>query len=146
MVTVIIARETAPGNIRKGRAVLGAMMLVAPAAAALLAATPAAQAASRIAGSAAADPAPIAGLVVVCTPGDCYPAASTFECAPGHSYGSSGVTVSGMEVLNGCSYRIWLDQYADGSGYSLCIKADSSTGALHRNYKRLYMSGSQPAC
>ena len=50
-----------------------------------------------------------------------------------------------MEVLNGCSYRIWLDQYANGSGYSLCIKADSSTGALHRNYKRLYMSGSQPA-
>jgi hypothetical protein len=144
---VIIARETAPGNIRKGSAVLGAMMLVAPAAAALLAATPAAQAASRTAGSpAAADPAPIAGLVVVCTPGDCFPAASTFECAPGHSYGSSGVTVSGMEVLNGCSYRIWLDQDADGSGYSLCIKADSSTGALHRNYKRLYMSGSQPAC
>jgi len=114
---VIIARETVLRNIRKGRAVLGAMMLVAPAAAALLAATPAAQAASRTAGSAAAaDPAPIAGLVVVCTPGDCYPAASTFECAPGHSYGSSGITVSGMEVLNGCSYRIWLDQYANGSG------------------------------
>ena len=51
---MIIARETARGNIRKGRAVLGAMMLVAPAAAALLAATPAAQAVSRTAGSAAA--------------------------------------------------------------------------------------------
>jgi hypothetical protein len=136
------------GIFRRGRTALAAFLLAAATACAFVAAAPVAQAAPRAPESAsAADLTPIAGLVTVCDASNCFGNPhSTYDCAPGHAYNSSGDTVAGKAVLNGCSYRVWLDQNADGSGYSLCIKANSSTGALHRDYKRLYMSGSKPAC
>ena len=134
----------------RSKAALAAFMLLAPAAGAVIAAAPVAQASPVAAAAASSAEAPaLPGFVLVCTTSTCLSGTPHgFQCpsSGGVAYNSSGVTVSGKYVLNACGGRVWLDQNADGSGYSLCIKAHSATNALHRDYKRLYISGNTASC
>ena len=71
-------------------------------------------------------------------------------CAWGTAHSTDFVpatgNLDGTSVVNNCTVRVWLYEYADGSGYTLCLNPTSATGTLNRSYKRIYISGNKSNC
>jgi hypothetical protein len=51
-------------------------------------------------------------------------------------------------VLNGCNVRVWLAQYANGTGYKLCLSPNAGTTRvwLYHAYADLAVSTNAAAC
>jgi hypothetical protein len=49
-------------------------------------------------------------------------------------------------VSNGCTTRVWLYQYSDETGYSLCLRPNSTTGHLGREYHSFRIVSSKKSC
>jgi hypothetical protein len=63
-------------------------------------------------------------------------------------FGTTGNVLHPSElykVRNNCSVRMWLHQYADGSGYALCINHDS-TALINRIYRQWQVTSNPANC
>jgi hypothetical protein len=49
-------------------------------------------------------------------------------------------------VSNGCTTRVWLYQYRDETGYSLCLRPNSTTGHLGRSYHSFRIVSNSANC
>ena len=49
-------------------------------------------------------------------------------------------------VSNGCTTRVWLYQYRDETGYSLCLRPNSTTGHLGRSYHSFRIVSNNANC
>jgi hypothetical protein len=49
-------------------------------------------------------------------------------------------------VSNGCTTRVWLYQYSNETGYSLCLRPNSTTGHLNRTYHSFRVVASSKTC
>ena len=61
--------------------------------------------------------------------------------------GQEGAIPRGPEyVSNGCSTRTWLYQNRNETGYSLCLRPNSTTGHLNRSYQSFRVVASTKTC
>jgi hypothetical protein len=49
-------------------------------------------------------------------------------------------------VSNGCNTRVWIYQYSDETGYSLCLRPNSTTGHLGREYHSFRIVSNRASC
>jgi hypothetical protein len=50
------------------------------------------------------------------------------------------------EAGNGCSTRVWLYQYADYTGATLCLNPHTNTGTLHSTWRRYRVTSNPARC
>jgi len=50
-----------------------------------------------------------------------------------------------IRVVNNCSVRMWLHQYANGSGRALCINP-GTTAEINRTYRQWQVTSNQSNC
>lgn len=50
------------------------------------------------------------------------------------------------KLSNGCAVRVWLYQYSNDTGYTLCVNPRSTTGAFARTYRAYWVSSNSANC
>jgi hypothetical protein len=81
-----------------------------------------------------------------------YANGSTYTVAdqPGRRDSTKPATEPGngwpIEAINHCSTRVWLYQYADYTGATLCLNPNTHTGTLYSTWRRFYISTNSAPC
>ena len=82
-----------------------------------------------------------------CTYGFCY---DYIGCTAGNHSAPANMQAGTQDswVLNGCNVRVWLSQYANGTGYKLCLSPNAGTTRvfLYKSYADLAVSTNSAAC
>jgi len=80
-----------------------------------------------------------------CEPNNCQ---YTLSCEAGN-YQSPIWLYYGYQpenVLNGCNVRVWLAEYSNGTGYTLCLSPYSNTVPIYRPYEDIGVSTNGSSC
>jgi hypothetical protein len=82
-----------------------------------------------------------------CTYGFCY---DYINCTAGNHAAPANMKAGTQDswVLNGCNVRVWLAQYANGTGYKLCLSPNAGTTRvwLYKAYADVGVSTNGAAC
>ena len=82
-----------------------------------------------------------------CTYGFCY---DYISCTAGNHSAPANMKAGTQDswVLNGCNVRVWLSQYANGTGYKLCLSPNAGTTRvwLYKAYADVGVSTNGAAC
>jgi hypothetical protein len=73
-----------------------------------------------------------------------YVEEDTYSCAGGGAVARTGYLIAA--AYNGCDSRMWLHQYANGTGNGLCMNTGATTGPYSSQYLQAFVSGNQTGC